>query len=53
MPDPLAALEDRLRGGWGVFFIKRLMDGVAYEYYEGRNHLILIKSLLAKTDGRE
>jgi anti-sigma regulatory factor (Ser/Thr protein kinase) len=52
-PDPLASLEERVRGGWGVFFIKRLMDGVAYEYSEGRNHLILIKSLLAKTDGRD
>ena len=53
MPDPLALLEERGTGGWGVFFIKRLMDGVAYEFHDGRNHLIMIKSLLAKTDARE
>jgi anti-sigma regulatory factor (Ser/Thr protein kinase) len=50
MPDPLELLEERGTGGWGVFFIKRLMDGVAYEFHDGRNHLIMIKSLLGKTD---
>ena len=44
-PDPLAALEDRPEhgGGWGVFFIKRLMDDVKYKYVANRNHLVMIK----------
>ncbi len=38
-PDADAPLEDRERGGWGVFFIKQLMDEVVYHYQHGRNHL--------------
>ncbi|MGQ9887398.1 MAG: ATP-binding protein [Aggregatilineales bacterium] len=28
-------------GGWGVSFIKRLMDSVEYRYERGQNHLLL------------
>lgn len=44
-PDPLAALEERpdYGGGWGVFFIKKLMDEVGYRYSTQRNHLIMVK----------
>jgi len=28
-------------GGWGVYFIKRLMDSVEYRYEHGQNHLLL------------
>lgn len=46
-PDPLSALEDRPAngGGWGVFFIKKLMDDVDYEYRANRNHLKMVKRL--------
>jgi len=44
-PDPLSALEERPShgGGWGVFFIKRLMDDVGYKYSSNRNHLMMVK----------
>jgi len=44
-PDPLSALDDRPDegGGWGVFFIKKLMDDVGYQYTSNRNHLTMVK----------
>ncbi|MFZ4813077.1 MAG: ATP-binding protein [Phototrophicaceae bacterium] len=44
-PDPLADLDERpdSGGGLGLFFIKRMMDSVHYEYTEHRNHLVLTK----------
>jgi serine/threonine-protein kinase RsbW len=44
-PDPSAALDDREPGGWGIYFIRRLMDDVTYERRQGRNYLTLIKHL--------
>ncbi len=44
-PDPLAGLDERQMGGWGVYFIKKLMDRVAYEHRDGRNHLYMAKRL--------
>ncbi len=46
-PDPLMALEERPDegGGWGVYFIKRLMDTVDYRYASQRNHLIMSKRI--------
>lgn len=37
---PLARLEP---GGWGIFFIKKLMDHVTYTYAESRNRLDMVK----------
>jgi anti-anti-sigma factor len=42
-PDPNAPLEERELGGWGIFFIKKLMDEVIYRYENGRNSLTMIK----------
>jgi anti-anti-sigma factor len=42
-PDPNAPLEEREPGGWGIFFIKKLMDEVIYRYENGRNSLTMIK----------
>lgn len=42
-PDPEAPLDAREPGGWGIYFIRRLMDDVAYRFADGRNHLILTK----------
>lgn len=32
-------------GGWGIYFIKQLMDEVRYEYGNGQNHLVMLKCL--------
>jgi serine/threonine-protein kinase RsbW len=44
-PDPEAALEERKTGGWGVYFIKRLMDEISYQNEDGRNRLLMVKHL--------
>lgn len=44
-PDPKAPLVERGVGGWGIFFIKKLMDGVAYSYEGDRNRLVMVKQL--------
>jgi anti-anti-sigma factor len=49
-PDPRAALEDRRIGGWGVYFIKKMMDEVTYDYSQGRNRLTMVKRLKSKTE---
>jgi anti-sigma regulatory factor (Ser/Thr protein kinase) len=38
-------LGDRERGGWGVYFIKKVMDEVAYERHGDRNQLTMVKHL--------
>lgn len=44
-PNPLAGLDDRpdYGGGWGLFFIKKVMDAVNYEYTSNRNRLTMVK----------
>jgi len=44
-PNPETPLEERGGGGWGVFFIKKLMDTVDYQYVSNRNHLIMTKQI--------
>ncbi len=44
-PDPLAVLDDRQPGGWGIYFIKRFMDAVSYQRVDNRNHLSMSKHL--------
>lgn len=41
--DPDTPLEQRELGGFGIFFIVKLMDKVSYEYVDGANELTLIK----------
>lgn len=41
--DPTTPLWERQTGGWGVFFVRNLMDDVRYKFIEGRNHLVLEK----------
>jgi sigma-B regulation protein RsbU (phosphoserine phosphatase) len=43
-PDPNAPLLEREGGGWGIFFVKKYMDRVWYDYSGQRNHLTLEKS---------
>lgn len=49
-PDPDTPLWERESGGWGVYFVRQYMDDVRYQLAsDGRNHLILEKSLPDKT----
>ncbi len=42
--DPALAVHDRPPGGWGVYFIKKLMDSATYSYADGYNQLTLVKA---------
>ncbi|NWF68643.1 MAG: ATP-binding protein [Chloroflexi bacterium] len=44
-PDPKTPLWERNEGGWGVAFIKKVMDRVDYRHEGNRNHLILSKRI--------
>lgn len=44
-PDPNKPLDERVPGGWGVYFVKQFMNDVRYRYENNRNHLILVKKL--------
>ncbi|GAB1422244.1 hypothetical protein MASR2M15_24650 [Anaerolineales bacterium] len=40
-PDPQAPLNERSKGGWGIYFVKKYMNQVRYELIQGRNNLIM------------
>ena len=42
-PDMGASLEDRARGGLGIFLVRKMMDSVAYRRQDGRNVVTLTK----------
>lgn len=42
-PDPAAPLDTREPGGWGIYFIRKLMDDVQYTRTANRNFLTLTK----------
>lgn len=44
-PDPNMPLGERATGGWGIYFIKKLMDNVAYTREGHVNRLIMVKRL--------
>jgi serine/threonine-protein kinase RsbW len=44
-PDPSATLDERGTGGWGIFFIKKLMDEVSYKHEGDFNRLVMIKNI--------
>lgn len=44
-PDLQSFLDDINPGGWGVFFIRKVMDRVEYHHADGRNHLTMTKRL--------
>lgn len=48
-PDPKASIDERSEGGWGIYFIKKLMDEVAYRVEGGRNYLTMIKRVAQPT----
>lgn len=44
-PDLTASVEDRPVGGLGILLIKKMMDEVTYHYTDGKNMLVMSKSL--------
>ncbi|MCZ7538510.1 MAG: anti-sigma factor antagonist [Anaerolineae bacterium] len=46
-PDPSEPLDSREPGGWGIYFIRKLMDDVTYERADDRNLLTLVKFIAA------
>jgi serine/threonine-protein kinase RsbW len=45
-PEPDVPLWERVSdGGWGIYFVKRYMDGISYQFVDNRNHLIVEKLL--------
>jgi len=44
-PDRTASAEEREIGGLGIFLTKKIMDGIAYEYRDGRNILTVTKRI--------
>lgn len=44
-PDPSTPLWEREGGGWGIFFVKKYMDKLAYNYEGERNHFVMEKQL--------
>ena len=45
-PDLESDLDDRSIGGLGVHLVRELMDNVSYRYKDGRNHLLVTKTLI-------
>jgi serine/threonine-protein kinase RsbW len=46
-PDLGSPIEERRVGGLGVHLVKTLMDDVAYDYRDGRNHIRLSKRIVS------
>ncbi len=44
-PDPDSPLDTREPGGWGIYFIRRLMDDVTYQRAGSYNRLTLTKNI--------
>ncbi|MCU0496931.1 MAG: ATP-binding protein [Anaerolineae bacterium] len=44
-PDPATPLWEREGGGWGIFFVKKYMDRIAYAHHHHRNHFTFDKAL--------
>ncbi|MBN1964523.1 MAG: anti-sigma factor antagonist [Anaerolineae bacterium] len=42
-PDPTLPLAERTPGGWGIYFIKKMMDETSYTFVEGYNRLTMVK----------
>lgn len=45
-PDTTLSAEERQIGGLGIFLVKKTMDSIEYEYKDGKNVLMIKKSLV-------
>lgn len=52
-PDLSLGAEERPLGGLGIYMVKQSMDGIFYEYREGKNILQIRKSFQAGNMGEE
>lgn len=43
-------IQHQRPGGWGVYFIKSLMDSVEYSYQHGQNRLLLKRCSVKRVD---
>ena len=46
-PNPGLPLWEREGGGWGVYFVRKFMNHIAYSYDNSRNQLILEKAIIS------
>ena len=46
-PDMSAPMEERARGGLGIYLVRKTMDAVAYRREDGRNVVTLTKSTMS------
>ena len=44
-PDITLSAEERQLGGLGIYMVKKTMDGITYEYKDGKNILSIKKNL--------
>lgn len=44
-PDIALSAEEREIGGLGIYMVKKSMDGISYEYKDGKNILSIMKKL--------
>ena len=44
-PDTSLSFDDKPIGGLGIYLVKHLMTNIDYDYRDGKNHLLLTKSL--------
>ena len=44
-PDIVLSAEEREIGGLGIYMVKKSMDGISYEYKDGKNILSIMKKL--------
>lgn len=44
-PDISLSAEERQIGGLGIYMVKKIMDGISYEYKDGRNILKINKNI--------
>ena len=44
-PDITIPIRERQIGGYGIFLVKKNMDGVFYQYQDGKNMLTIKKNL--------
>jgi serine/threonine-protein kinase RsbW len=52
-PNPAASLDEREPGGWGIYFIKTVMDEVVYRYEAGHNQLTMVKHVRRLPEAHE
>ena len=44
-PDTTLSVDERKKGGLGIFMVKNSMDDINYEYKDGKNILTIKKNL--------